>query len=322
MKAITYDRYGGPEVIQVKEVPKPKAATNQVLIRVHCCSINPYDWHFMRGTPYFLRFQFGLLKPKQPILGSDIAGEVIEVGDGVNNLKVGDEVIAGAQQAGFAELVAVDASRVTLAPKGFSLAQSAGMIMAGVTAHEAVHSFAAITKGDRVLINGASGGVGHFAAQMAHATGAHVTGVCSGKNADWVKGLGANEVIDYTKEDLQQCGKRFDVVLDVNGNLTIPVYRNLLHKEGRVSVVGFNGMPDMMKKMWQQQFGKLRLHVVQAEENQKNMQAIVALAEAGTINTYISRTYSMDQFAEAIDHLEQGHAVGKVIVEMPVEGKS
>ncbi len=322
MKAITYDRYGGPEVIQIQEQPQPKIQADQVLIRTHYLSINPYDWHYMRGKPYFMRLEHGLRKPKHTILGNDIYGVITEVGKQVNDLQIGDRVMAAAKLGGFAEYAAVAASRVIRVPEGLDGPNAAALVMAGVTAHAGVHEFGRVKQADRVLINGASGGVGHLAIQMAHATGANVTGICSRKNSAWVKSLGADEVIDYTQTNVSSLEDQFDVIIDVNGNLTLATYKQLLRKGGRVAVVGYNGMPDMMKKMWHQRFGSMDLKVVGVEENRSSMKPLVEMVEKGSITPHVSKIYSMEKFSEAIDHLEKGHAIGKLVVQIPVEGNT
>ncbi|MFB3107060.1 MAG: NAD(P)-dependent alcohol dehydrogenase, partial [Pseudomonadales bacterium] len=213
MKAIVYDKYGPPDVLELREIDKPVVSDDDVLVRVHAASLNPYDWHFMTGLPYFARLEFGLLKPKRNTLGADVAGSVEAVGKSVTLFQPGDEIF-GIGAGAFAEYVCVSEDSVALNPANLTFEQAACVPLAAGTALQGLRDKGQIQAGHKVLINGASGGVGTFAVQIAKAFGAEVTGVCSTRNVDMVRSIGADHVIDYTHEDFAQGGERYDLMFD------------------------------------------------------------------------------------------------------------
>lgn len=248
MKAIVSDRYGGPEVMRLSEVPKPVPGAGEVLIKVHAISVNPADWHCMRATPSFARLQLGLLRPKNTILGNDVAGVVEAVGSGVTRVKPGDAVFADLYPGGFggfAEYAKAPESAVALKPANLSFAETAGLPMAGLTALQGLRKYGDIRPGQTVLVNGASGGVGHMAVQIAKAFGAEVTGVTSTPNLDFVRALGADHVIDYRTTNFTRSGQTFDLVLDTIGNKSVADLRRALAPNGKAAVVGFSKMGTM-----------------------------------------------------------------------------
>ena len=218
MEAIVYREYGSPDVLELKEIDKPIAKDNEVLVRVRAASVNPYDWHFMTGLPYFMRLQAGLLKPKANVLGADLAGQVEAVGKNVTQFGPGDEVFGGVEAGGIAEYVCVSEESVALKPGNLTFEQAAAVPMAALTALQGLRDKGRIQSGQKVLINGASGGVGTFAVQIAGSFGAEVTGVCSTSNVDMVRSIGADDVIDYTQEDFTRGKQLYDLMLDLVGN--------------------------------------------------------------------------------------------------------
>lgn len=316
MKAITYSSYGGPEVLALKEIDPPVPGDHELLIRVHALSINPYDWHYMRGTPYFMRLMSGLLQPKKEVLGNDVAGIVAAIGKGVSNFEIGDRVVGAAGLGGMAEYATVAEERAVQISDNIPMNEASALNIAAITAMYAVKKYACVEKGQSVLINGASGGVGHYCVQIAKARGAHVTGVCSTRNIEMVKALGADEVIDYTAGDWID-KTVYDAVIDVVGNLSPKDLKQLCHREGRIAVVGYQNMSRLLSIMLRSFYGKPKLEMVTIKETQKELSEVVEMAASKKLTTVIDKVYSLEDAAEAMRYLEKGHARGKVIIEVP-----
>lgn len=315
MKAITNYTYGGPEVLQLEEVDKPVPARDEVLVKVHAVSINPLDWHIMRGTPLFMRLMTGLTKPTRfNILGADIAGTVEQAGADVERLKVGDHVfgdIFNEGLGGLAEYVCVKGDDLVHIPENMTFHEAAGVPVAALTAWHGLRKFGALIAGQKVLVNGASGGVGTFAVQMAKASGAQVTGVCSTKNVPLVRSIGADEVIDYTNDNLTDSDQKYDLIFDAIGNYSLLEYRKLLTPDGRCAVVGFGGLSHMVQVGL---FGGRRIKMVDFKANQQDLNSVRALIVAGKLKTVVDRSYALEESMEAIRYLETSRARGKVII--------
>jgi NADPH:quinone reductase-like Zn-dependent oxidoreductase len=313
MKAIARTQYGGPEVLHVSEEEMPRYTSNQVLVKIRAVSVNPADWHRMRATPYFIRLaEGGLFKPyaKYKIIGADFAGVVEAVGADVSAYKVGDEVLGDASFGSFAEYNAVELDMLTHKPDNVSFEEAASLGIAGLTALQGVRDHGKLKAGERVLINGASGGVGHFCVQVAKRLGAHVTGVCSGKNVEMLKSIGANAVIDYTKEDIHSCNEKFDLVMDINGNLNYADYKRM-GKRG--VMVGFVGVNHMMGVMLRKAIGSFDLTTFTAKTKAKDLQWLAENVAEGHIKPVIEKIYEFEKLPEAVAHLETMHARGKVV---------
>jgi len=293
------------------------------LVKVHTASVNPLDWHFIEGTPYVMRIGVGLRKPKDTRLGVDFAGTVEAVGKNVTQFKPGDEVFGGRDGA-FAEYVCVREGRaVALKPANITFEQAASVPIAAITALQGVRDKGKVQAGQKVLVNGASGGVGTFAVQIAKNLGADVTGVCSTRNVDLVKSLGADHVIDYTKEDFTKSAERYDVVLDNVGNHSLSECRRVLTSKGKYVLIGGGGANDqgflggLGKALWAVVFSKFvnqEMGMMMADPSTKDLTLLGELTQEGKIKPVIDRTYKLEQAADAIRYVEQGHARGKVII--------
>src|SRR6266480_2839749 len=322
MKAIVYCDYGVAN-LKLEEIEKPVPSDDQVLVRVRATSVNPYDWHFIEGTPKIMRLGVGLRKPKGPRLGVDYAGTVEAVGKNVTQFKAGDEVFGGRGGA-FAEYVCVRQDRlVALKLANITFEQAASVDIAGVTALQAVRDKGKLQAGQKVLINGASGGVGTFAVQIAKSLGADVTGVCSTRNVDLVRSLGANHVIDYTKEDFTKSDQRYDVILDNVGTQPLSGFRRVLIPKGKYVMIGGGGPNDQgligplfrpIKAMLLSPFVRQEMGMVMADTNQKDLAVLADLMQSGKVKPVIDRTYKLSEVPAAIAYLEQGHARGKVVI--------
>jgi NADPH:quinone reductase-like Zn-dependent oxidoreductase len=324
MKAIVYCDYGSPHVLKLEHVEKPVPNDDQVLVRVHAASVNPLDWHFMEGTPKIMRLDVGLRKPKDTRLGVDYAGTVEAVGKNVTKFKSGDEVFGGRNGA-FAEYVCVrEARAVALKPANITFEQAASVPIAGTTALQGLRDKGKVQPGQKVLINGASGGVGTFAVQIAKSMGADVTGVCSTRNLDMVRSLGADHVVDYTKEDFTKSAQRYDVILDNVANRSLSECRGILNPNGRYVLIGGGGLHESrwlgpglthaFKAMVLSKFVSQKMGMMLAELNQKDLTALGDLMQSGKVTPVIDRTYKLGQIADAIRYLEEGHARGKVVI--------
>jgi NADPH:quinone reductase-like Zn-dependent oxidoreductase len=323
MTAIIYCDYGVAN-LKVEQIEKPTPADDQLLVRVKAASINPYDWHFIEGTPYVMRGMIGgLRKPKDIRLGVDFAGVVEAVGKNVTKFKPGDEVFGGRGGA-LAQYVCPRESRaVALKPASVSFEDAASLNIAGLTALQGVRDKGKVQAGQRVLINGASGGVGTFAVQIAKSYGAEVTGVCSTRNVDLVKSLGADHVIDYTKEDFTKSAERYDVMLDNVGNRSLSECRGVLTPNGKYVLIGggnaneqgfLGGLGKALWAMVYSKFVKQPMGMMMADANGNDLAVLADMMQNGKLKAVIDRTYKLAETADAIRYLEEGHARGKVII--------
>jgi NADPH:quinone reductase-like Zn-dependent oxidoreductase len=310
MKAFTKTKYGGPEVLQLEEVEKPFPKEGQLLVKVMANSANPADWHILRGEPVLARFAFGLFKPNHKILGADFAGVVEAVGGNVAHFGPGDRVFGETLKGGaFAQYVCVAANVCGKMPEGTGFAQMASVPIAGLTALQALVTHGKLKKGESVLINGASGGVGHFAVQIAKAYGAKVTAVCSGKNIPFVKTLGADQAIAYDQENIHHHQGRYNLILDTHGNLSHGDYTRM----GERGVgVGFTTMGHMVAQSLQKAIGKFPLVQFTAQANTKDLETLALLIGNGTLKVHIEKTYSYQEIPAAISHIEAMRTRGKV----------
>jgi len=320
MKAIVYHDYGPPDVLQLEEIEKPVAADNEVLIKVRAASVNPLDWHFMRGTPYIVRIVMtGLSKPKNPRLGVDVAGQVEAVGSTVTQFKPGDEVF-GTCRGAFAEYVCTSASNLVIKPTNVTFEQAAAVPIAAFTALQGLRDKGKIQPGHKVLVNGASGGIGTFAVQIAKSFGAEVTGVCSTRNADMVRSIGADRVIDYTQEDFTKGGQRYDLIFDAVGNHSLSARRRVLSPKGICVMAGGPsgrwqmGLASGIKALVWSQFSNRKLTGLLAKSTKEDLTILQNLMETGKVTPVIDRHYSLSELPEAIRYLEEGHARGKVVI--------
>jgi len=316
--AILHRRYGGPEALSYEETPKPTPGDDEVSIRIRAASVNPYDCHFMRGTPYPLRLATGLRRPKDLRLGVDVAGDVEIVGKNVTELAVGDAVL-GACRGAFAEYGCPKASSLTRKPTNVPYERAACVAIAGVTALQALRGYARLQVGQTILINGASGGVGTFAVQLAKTFGATVIGVCSTRNVDLVSSIGADRVIDYTKEDFTRATSRYDVILDIISNHSLAACRRVLAPNGAYVVVGASSpwaLTRLVTTPLLSPFVSQRLAVAMARSNATDLATLSALMETGQVTPVVDRRFGLRETADAIRYVEHGHARGKVVVDV------
>ena len=323
MKAIIYHRYGPPDVLKCEEVEKPTPGDDEVLIRVHAASVNPLDWHFMRGTPYLMRLTAGPRKPKSGRLGADVSGEVEAAGKSVTRFKPGDQVF-GVCRGAFAEYGCVPESKLVLKPGSVSFEQAASLPVAAVTALQGLRGKGQVQPGQKVLINGAAGGVGTFAVQIGKWLGAEVTGVCSARNVEMLRRLGADHVIDYTRENFTQSAQRYDAILDNVGNHSLSDYRRVLPPKGKYVLVGGGGATDKgllgpglsraVTSTVLSWFVSQDMRFFIADINTKDLTTLGDLVAVGKITPVIDRQYKLSETPEAMSYLEQGHARGKVVI--------
>jgi NADPH:quinone reductase-like Zn-dependent oxidoreductase len=317
MKALILEKYGPPETLRMAEVERPAPDDGEVLVKVLAMSVNPADWHSMRGKPLFSRVTLGLLRPKHKILGVDIAGQVEAVGSGVTRFKRDDDVYANLLDhgyGGFAEYVSVPVDVMSSKPSNLSFEEAAAVPMAAVTALQGLRHHGEIEPQQKVLINGASGGVGSFAVQIAKTFGAEVTGVTSTRNIDLVRSLGADHIIDYTTTDFVGDARRYDLILDTVGNRSVSDLRRALEEGGKASVTGFTTVANMMGVSLR---GGKGIAMVSAHVTLEDLEFLSELIEAGKVRAEIDRRYRFDEIPAAIAYLEQGHARGKVVVGQP-----
>jgi NADPH:quinone reductase-like Zn-dependent oxidoreductase len=329
MKAIVQDKYGPPDVLDFRDVDKPTPADNEVLVRVQAAAVNAFDWHVMRGDPYLARLAmpafFGLSGPKRKVRGRDFAGVVEAVGAGVTRLSPGDEVFGdlGYAEGAFAEYAAAPDDQVDLKPTNLTLEQAAALPLAGNTALMGVRDAAQVEPGQHVLVNGASGGVGTFAVQIAKAYGAEVTAVCSTRNVDLVRSIGADHVVDYTRQDFAASGDRYDVVFDLVANRSLADLRRALTPDGTLvlsgggnstggSLVGPMGL--LIKAQLVSRFVSHRIVQLTEKPSRQNLTALRDLVESGKVTPVIDRTYPLSGVPEAIRYVEVEHARGKVVI--------
>jgi NADPH:quinone reductase-like Zn-dependent oxidoreductase len=321
MKAIRYYRYGSLDVLNIQDVDLPVVGDEDILIRVKAASVNPLDFHFMRGTPYVVRVSAGLSRPKANGLGTDMAGCVEAVGEKVTKFQPGDEVF-GARGGTFAEYVSIHQDRAVLRkPANLTFEQAASVPIAAFTALQALRDKGRIQPGHKVLVNGAAGGVGTFAVQIARAYGAEVTGVCSTRNVEMVHSIGAHHVVDYTRDDIARTGRRYDLIVDMAGNHTMFEIRRLLTPKGVLVAVG-----GPVKGQWIAPFtGPIKLLALSrvvsqtlapflAKQSIDDLIVLRELIEAGKVTPVIDRTYPLSEVPDAIHYLEQGHSRGKVVI--------
>jgi NADPH:quinone reductase-like Zn-dependent oxidoreductase len=321
MNAVVYLCYGGPDVLDLVETARPKPADNDVLVEVRAASINPADWHAMTGTPYFIRFPADLGTPRFGGFGRDFAGVVVAVGTNVTRLKPGDEVF-GVRVGAMAQYVTANVDRtVALKPANITFEQAAAIPIAAVTALQGLRDYGQIRPGDRVLINGASGGVGTFAVQLAKAFGAEVTAVCSTRNVELVRSLGADHVIDYTKEDFTEGTERYDLILDNVGNHSPLATRRALEPDGKLVLV--SGPKDdpwigpvrrFAEVMLYSPFVRQELAFFFARMNRDDVEVLADLVRTGKVTPVVDRRYSLQDVKEAVTYLGAGHARAKVVV--------
>ena len=312
MKAFTKTQYGGPEVLLLTEVEKPLVKEGHILVKVFANSANPADWHILRGEPFFARFTTGLFKPKQKIPGADFAGVVVETSKNITQFKIGDRVFGETLMGGaFAEYVSVPEKVCAAMPERKNFPEMASVPVAGLTAFQALIEYGQLKHGESVLINGASGGVGHFAVQIAKAYGATTTAVCSSKNVDFVKSLGADKVIAYDKENIHQHKGKYDLVIDTNGNLFHKDYKRMGQ---RGVMIGFTTLGHMFSTLFKKAASKFPLIQFTAEANSKDLQTLASLIQEGKVTPHIEKTYSCKDIPAAISYIEAMHTRGKVVM--------
>ncbi len=319
MRAVHQHRYGGSEQLMLTEAAAPVPGPHDVVVRVRAAGVDRGTWHLMAGRPYAVRLAFGLRRPKHPVPGRDVAGVVAEIGEQVTAVAVGDEVI-GTADGSFAEVAVVPEARVGRKPAGLSFEEAAVLPVSGLAALQAVRAAGGVRSGDRVLVIGASGGVGSYAVQIAAASGAEVTGVASGAKADLVRSLGATRAIDYTHDDLDD-GTRYDVVLDVAGLRPLRQLRRLLTDTGTLVIIGgeggdrwLGGTHRQLAALALSPFVRQRLTALLSKENADDLAALAQLVDDGHLRPALERTYALHEAAKAIDHVASGHARGKVAV--------
>mmetsp|Transcript_47430 Transcript_47430/g.116209 ORF Transcript_47430/g.116209 Transcript_47430/m.116209 type:complete len:367 (+) Transcript_47430:36-1136(+) len=323
MKAVTYSRYGGPEVLEFGEVAKPKVNDDDVLVRVRAASVNPLDLYIVLGKPYAVRTMTGFVNPRNPLIGSDLAGEVVEVGSKVTEFQRGDHVF-GLKSGSYAQYISVKAHEIAKKPSCLNLDEAGGLAIAGVTALQGLRDAGKVRPGSKVLVNGASGGVGTFAVQVAKALGAEVDGVCSKRNVKTARLLGAKKVYDYEEEDFVQTEKRYDVIFDLIDNHSFEDYRRILTPNGTCVVAGMKTKnpwifpPFLALGKWFSSLGKTqKITNLFAQVNKKDLVALQELIEAGGLKTVVDRKYGLEDIRKAFEYQAAGHTQGKVIIQVP-----
>jgi len=318
MKAIVQNRYGSPDVLELREVDKPAVDDDSVLVRVRAASVNAGDWHITRGLPYLVRMMEGLRKPKNPIRGWDAAGHVEAVGRNVTQLRPGDEVF-GMCGGAFAEYVRGKERNFVPKPVGLTFEQAAAVPVAAETALQGLRDKGHIRPGQKVLVNGASGGVGTFAVQVAKSFGANVTGVCSPRNVEMVRSIGADRVINYTREDFTREGRRYDLIFDVAGNRRFSDSRRALSPNGTLVLAGQSGRkkPSILPLLTGtvlSRFRRQKLVTFIAKHSKEDLVALKELIEAGKVTPVIDRTYLLREVPEAVRYVGEGHPRAKVVI--------
>jgi NADPH:quinone reductase-like Zn-dependent oxidoreductase len=320
MKANVYERYGSPDVLRFDEVETPTPAGHDVLVRVHAASANAGDWHLLRGTPFLIRLESGLLRPKHTILGADIAGRVEAVGSNVRELQPGDEVfgdISASGYGGFAEYVCVREDALVLKPANVTFEEAAAVPAAALTALQGLRDYGKIQPGQQVLINGASGGVGTFAVQIAKSFGADVTAICSTRNVDMVRSIGADHVIDYTQEDFTQREQRYDLIVDTAANRSLLDYKRVLGPGGIYVLTGGSTarfLQAVVVGAWISKTGDRTMGTMRMRPNRMDLLFLRELLEDGSVVPVIDRRYTLSEVPDAIRHLETGHTKGKTVI--------
>ncbi len=321
MKAIVQDTYGSPDVLELRDIDKPGIGYDEVLLRVHAAGVDRGAWHFMTGLPYLMRIAgYGLRAPKNPVLGREVAGVVEAVGKDVSRFQPGDEVF-GIGEGSFAEYARAREDKLAPRPENLTFEQAAAVAISGSTALQGLRDNGRVEPGQEVLIIGASGGVGTFAVQIAKAFGARVTGVCSTAKVEMVRSIGADHVIDYTREDFAEGEQRYDLILDIGGNSTLARLRRTLTPEGTLVIVGgegggrwFGGIDRQLRAMMLSPLVGQKLTVKFPRENHEDLIVLKELIESGKLTPVIDRTYPLAEAPEAIRYLQEGHAQGKVVI--------
>ena len=320
MQAVTYQCYGSPEVLEIGAVEKPVPGPDQVLVRVHAAAVNPLDWHYMRGSPYPMRLMSGIGRPADTRLGVDFAGIVEAVGEAVSRFEPGDEVFGGARGS-FAEYVVVrETAAIAKKPANVSFEEAASVPIAAITALQAIRDYGQLEAGQKVLINGASGGVGTFAVQIAKSMGAEVTGVCSTRNVDMVRSIGADHVIDYKKENYTQGNRRYDLILDMVGNHPLRQNLRALEPNGRLVLVGggkgdwIEPLKGPLKARLLDPFAEQGIVSMLARLDADDIGALAGLMENGAVRPVIDKHFSLQQVPAALEYSETGRARGKIVI--------
>jgi NADPH:quinone reductase-like Zn-dependent oxidoreductase len=317
MRAIVYERYGAPDLVHLRETERPTPGDTEVLVRVRAASASPFDWHLMRGAPFLARLNHGLRRPKDPRLGADLSGEVVSVGAKSSRFHPGDEVF-GERTGSFADYVSVPEDSLALKPTNVSFEAAATVPISGVTALQALRDLGHVRPGQQVLINGAAGGVGTFAVQIAKSFGAEVTAVCSTRNVDLVRSIGADHVIDYLREDFTRNGLRYDLVIDAVGNRSVSDLRRTLRPQGICVVVGFTTMFRLLAVVLQGKMvsrkGGVKIILKTMPINQEGLLFMAGLLESRKVVPVIDRRFTLENVPQALEYLEEGHAQGKVVI--------
>lgn len=323
MKAIVYTKYGPPDVLQLKEMEKPSPLDDEVLIEVHAASVNAYDWHFLTADVFLIRLMGGgLLRPKKKTLGADIAGRAVAVGKNITRFQLGDEVFGTAKgsSGGFAEYVCAREKSLELKPANVSFEEAAAVPMAAITALQGLRNEGQIEPGEKVLIHGASGGVGTFAVQIAKSFGAEVTAVCSSRNVEIARSIGADHVIDYTRDDFTKNGELYDLILVVNGDLSIHEIKQALKQNGICVLAGGGSgsildlLVGLLQEWWISKTEGKKIGSFLANINQKDLTCVKELLESSKVKPVIDRRYPLSEAAKALRYLGEGHAQGKIII--------
>lgn len=320
MRAVVQQGYGSADVLRLKEVERPTAGADEILVRVRAAGVDRGVWHLMTGLPLLVRAGFGLRTPREPVRGMDYAGEVVAVGERVSGFQPGDRVF-GSGVGSFAEYAVARADKSALMPANLSFEQAAVVAVSGCTALKAVRDAGSVQSGQRVLVIGAAGGVGTYAVQLAKAYGAHVTGVCHGSKVDLVRSIGAEDAIDYTQVDFATRPERYDVIIDTGGNRTLTDLRRVLTPRGILVIVGgegggrwFGGMDRPMRAMMMSPFVRHQLRPLVSTERTPDLEVLRGFIEAGQLTPAVDRMFPLAEAPDAVRYLDGGHARGKIVV--------
>ncbi|MGH2472606.1 MAG: NAD(P)-dependent alcohol dehydrogenase [Candidatus Limnocylindria bacterium] len=321
MKAIVQDKYGSADVLELRDIDKPVLKPNEVLVRVHAAGVDPGVWHLMTGMPYLIRVMgYGLRAPKDRVRGRALAGRVEAIGESVTQFQPGDEVF-GTCEGSFADYACAREDRLAPKPANLTFDQAAAVPISAQTALQALRDAGQVRPGQKVLVIGAAGGVGSFAVQLAKAFGAHVTAVCSTAKADLVRSIGADDVIDYTRDDFAAGPRRYDLILDTAGNRSLSQLRRALTAQGTLVLIGGEGggpwlgmLSRFVRTMVVARFVKQKLRILSSTEHRSDLQILTELIEAGKVTPVLDRKYALSEVPEAIRYLERGHARGKVVI--------
>ena len=314
MRAVLHTKYGPPDVLQLKEVDKPVPRDHELLLKVRAASINAYDWRHVRARPFIIRFMgIGLLRPKHRILGADIAGQVEAVGRAVSRFHPGDDVFGCGGYGGFAEYVCVDEKKFVPKPANLTFEEAAAAPMAALTALQGLRDQGKIQAGHKVLVNGASGGVGSFAVQIAKSFGTEVTGTCRPSKMDFVRSLGADHVVDHTQADVTRQGQTYDLILDTAAYRPISIYRRILRPGGYYVMAG-GSLGRMFQLLLLSMMGIKNMKVFVANANREDLLTISTMLQSGRVRSFIDKRFSLEETADALKYLENGRVCGKVVI--------